>query len=43
MSNYFYDNIIPNYNTGTKSIKIDPTPANPVITITDGTTTNTFA
>jgi hypothetical protein len=42
MSNYFYDNIIPNYNTGTKSIKIDPTPSNPVITITDGTTTNTL-
>lgn len=42
MSNYFYDGIIPNYVSGTKSIKVDPTPASSTITLTDGTTTNTL-
>ena len=42
MSNYFYDGIIPNYVSGSKSIKVDPTPASSTITLTDGTTTNTL-
>lgn len=42
MSNYFYDGIIPNYVSGTNSIKVDPTPTSSTITLTDGTTTNTL-
>jgi hypothetical protein len=42
MSDYFYDGVIPNYVSGTKSIKVDPTPASSTITLTDGTTTNTL-
>lgn len=42
MSNYFYDGIIPNYVSGTKSIIVDPTTTSSTITLTDGTTTNTL-
>lgn len=42
MTDYFYDGIIPNYNSGTNAIKIDPTSASSTISLTNGTTTNTL-